>query len=55
MANPFSGSDVAAIAHFVTLSAAVVQAAGHCSGCAAAVLMTHKQQNMTATAAAAVP
>ena len=53
MANPWFGSDVAAKIFLATLRAAVVQAAGHCPGCAAAVLMTHKQQNMTATAAAA--
>ena len=55
MANPCSGSDVATIPSLATLSAAVVQAAGHCPGCAAAVLMMHKQQTMTAAAAAAVP
>jgi hypothetical protein len=51
MANPWFGSDVAARRLLAVLRAAVVQAAGHCPGCAAAVLMKH---NITATAAAAV-
>ena len=51
MANPWFGSDVAASQYLATLRAAVVQAAGHCPGCAAAVLMKH---SITTTAAAAV-
>jgi len=51
MANPWFGSDVAASKSLATLRAAVVQVAGHCPGCAAAVLMKH---SITATAAAAV-
>jgi hypothetical protein len=51
MANPWFGSDVAAGFHLATLRAAVVQAAGHCPVCAAAMLMKH---SVTATTAAVV-
>jgi hypothetical protein len=51
MANPWFGSDVAAREYLATLRAAVVHAAGHCSGCAAAMLMKH---SITVTAGAAV-
>jgi hypothetical protein len=55
MANPCKGSDVAARDALATLSAAFVQVAGHFPGCSAAMLMMHKQQNVTAAAEAAVP
>ena len=53
MANPWLGSDVAARLrnNLATLRAAVVQVAGHCPGCAAAMLMKH---SVTAKVAAAV-
>ena len=54
MAKPWFGNDVAARLYLAWLRTAVVQAAGHSAGCAAAKLIMHKEHNTAATAKAAV-